>query len=150
MKKDLYFGGVPTDLDVKKIREVYPEHQMRIGQVIPYSQIVAIIGANYGTSRFFSVTNAWRKKVESETSIILSAQEGTHFRVLSETEKVDLSASKLVSAAKHARRSFVIANRIDVKQISQEDKQRLDHQVNVSSKIIASSKLRKAPELPQI
>jgi hypothetical protein len=38
-KSGAFFGGVPTDVDIKKIREQYPDSELKEGQIIPYQKI---------------------------------------------------------------------------------------------------------------
>ncbi len=146
----LFFGGLPTEPEVNRIRSAYPDAELTVGQVIPYDNIAAIIGAAYKSNRFRSITNVWRKKVEKETNKIIGTEPGVGFVVLSESQKVNLSGSKLRSAARFARRSYMVASRTDVKQLSEEEARRLTHQINVTAKIIASAQLKTKKQLPDM
>jgi hypothetical protein len=148
MGKPMFFGGVPTELEVKKLKQTYNE--LSPGQLITYEEVSELIGVEYGSHRFRTVTNRWRKEVESETNIIIGCDAGVGFKVLVEPEKVDLSAQKTRTAGRAARRAYVVAARTDVAGLDQEDRRRLDHCVMMSSKILGAAQLTSKPKLPKI
>ena len=149
-KKDLYFGGVPMEPDVRKLREQYPEGRMKPGQVMSYDEVEAVLKVPKDSGRFYGVTNKWRKIVEEETGIILGVERGEGFKVLAEGEKVDLSGNKLRMAARAARRSYLIASRVDIKKLTDDDKARLDHYIVNSSKTLAAMQIKSTKLLPDL
>lgn len=149
--KQLYFGGLPTEPDIKKLREVFPESEMKPGKAIAYEEVSAIIKVPYGSSRFQAVTNQWRKVVEKETNIIIGTKPGEAFVVLSESEKVGLSGDQLRKAGRRARRAWVVSQRIERTALTEEERRRLDHHQGVASNVIASAQLRNGKrQLPAV
>jgi len=122
-KSELFFGGVPTKPDVDKIRQKWPAHNLEIGQVIPYRAVAELIGESVRSNRFRSVTLAWRKSVEPDHFIGCDGE--GNFVVLSEGDKLALGQTKMRYAGRAVRRSIVITSLVDVKKLSQE--QREDH-----------------------
>jgi len=149
-KETMYFGGIPAEPDVRKIREIYPETGLKIGQIIPYEDVGGIIKQGLDSSRFRSVTTKWRKIVEEETNIIIGVERGIGFRVLAEGEKVDLAGNKLRSAGRAARRSWMIASRVEASMLSDEEKARLEHYVFNNSKIISALQIKTNKALPEL
>lgn len=145
--KQAFFGGVPTDVDVKTLRDTYPESQMEAGQVIPYREVERLLNERKDSHRWKGVTNRWRKIVENETGIVVGVERGEGFKVLEEPEKVDLSGSKLRSAARAARRSYEVGNRVNARLLSEEDRHRLDFYTTKSSKVIAASQIKSRKKL---
>jgi hypothetical protein len=82
----LYFGGIPTGPAVaeiiKKIGDVLP------GTDISYSAIEAAIGAKRNSSRFRTVTAAWRKECLRRRNVEVVAVAKTGFRALLPEERV--------------------------------------------------------------
>jgi hypothetical protein len=148
--KNVFFGGVPTEPDVEKLRKEWPEEELEPGDIIPYDEVCSIIGVKFRQSRFRTVTNAWRKMVEEETNIIIGTEPSVGFRVLSESEKAKLSGSKLRASTRAAKRSYIVAARVDRCKLEEEEQKKLDHYVGVSAKIILAAKLRGKPILPEI
>ena len=142
-----YFGGVPTDVDVKKIREEYPESEMKPGQIIPYGEIEKLLNEKKWSNRFKGVTNRWRKLVEHETGMVVGTEAGQGFKILQEAEKVDLSGTKLRSAARLAKRSYQVASRVIANKLTEEERLRLDFYTTKSSKVIAASQVRSGKKL---
>lgn len=150
MKRGVYFGGVPTDIDIKKIREFYEESDLAPGRIIPYDEVAELLKINKNSFRFRTVTNRWRKIVENETNIIIGTEPGEGFKVLTESEKAELSGSKLRSAGRFARRSYVVGNRIDRRALTEDEARMLDHKIAVSAKVLAAAQLRQNLTLPQL
>jgi len=146
----LYFGGLPTDIELNKLKDAYPVNVLTVGHFIPYGEIEMLLGIAWRESRFKTVTNRWRRVVESETNIFLNPDPGEGFRVLSDAEKLALSGKKIGTAGKCARRAFVINSRIDRKQLTDEEKAVSDHFTGVSAKIHAASQIKNQIELPKM
>jgi hypothetical protein len=148
MKRQLFFGGIPAQPDVDKLRRAFPDSRLLPGYIIPYAEIEKIINVPASDSRFRSVTNKWRREIERETNKIIGVNPGSNFVVLSESEKVDLSGRKLNSAARAAKRSYVIIARTDLQQLTDEERARVQHQTDFGAKILASAQIRSRLELP--
>ena len=147
---EAFFSGIPIEPDMVKLRNAFPESKMKTGDMIAYSQIGEVINAEYGTNRFRSVTNRWRREVTRETNIILGPEPKKGFVVLSESKKVDLSGSKLRSAARAATQSYMVAARVNIHELSEKEKVRYDHLVNTSSKILAAAQIKRRTALPSL
>lgn len=144
-----YFGGIPTRIEVKKLRDSFPNEALAAGAVITHEQVADLIDCEYRTNRYRAVTNAWRKEVERETSKIIGPDpEG--FRVLSEGEKVKLSSSKIMSAGRAARRSYVVASRVDTKKLSDQDMAEYDHNVKKATAVITAARVKAKVALPEL
>lgn len=122
----VFLGGVPTDVEVRDLRSRWPESEMKPGDVIPYEVVEEMIGAKRHTSRWASVTGRWRKIVERETPhLVVGTERGVGFKVLSAAEKLDLSETKLDTAARAVRRSYKVAARVEVKELDDDERARL-------------------------
>ena len=65
----LFKIGLPTDLDVKRLRERYPDSKLTPGMSITYAEACAIIGVHSEKDgRFKSVTNARRRNKSSRSA----------------------------------------------------------------------------------
>lgn len=74
----LFFAGVPTKFDVDKlIKAITPEPGMRIS----YASVAEVIGVEPKTSRWRTVTDAWRARMFKEKNLRMTA-EGGEFVVL--------------------------------------------------------------------
>lgn len=146
----LFKIGLPTDLDVKRLRERYPDSKLTPGTSITYAEVCAIIGVNSEKDgRFKSVTNAWRKKLMSESGIILKAQE-QKFTVCGESEKAQLSVDKTKMAARAVRRSTIIGKLVDRKALSEDQLKRFDFSQRFNASVTALQTIKHQAELPTI
>lgn len=145
-----YFGGIPTDIDVRAIREHWPDESLKVGEVIKHDDMEAILKCGRKSCRYKTVTARWRKLVENSTNKIIGAKRGEGFVVLSEREKVGLSGDKLRSAGRLARRSYIVAGRIDVKELSDDQRKELDFVNRKTAAVLTAAKLRPTADLPSL
>lgn len=149
-ESELYFGGLPTEPDIKKIREFYPDQSLKVGDVIAYNDIAEILGVPYGSSRFKTVTDRWRKVFEKDSGKVLDCEKGVGFRVNHDSQNLDLSGKKLRTATRMARRSYIVAGRIDRKNLSDDERKRLDFQARCSAQVLAASQIKRTAEVPSL
>lgn len=139
-KAELFFGGIPTKPDVDKIARRWPTHALTPGQTIPYREVAEVIGETVRSNRFRSVTNAWRKSVEPGHFIGADGQ--GHFVVMTESDKLALGQAKMKTAGRLVRRSVIVGTMIDVKSLSEEERQAHQRLQDRQSKIRAAMQLR--------
>jgi hypothetical protein len=146
-----FFGGIPTDIEIRRLREYFPEKDLHYGTEITYKSISELIGCHEKTHRWSAITNRWRKVVERETNIIIGiGQPGISFKVLKEHEKVTLSNCKLKNAARSIRRSYVISSRVDTKQLTEQQLREYDHATKCAVALMRSEQLKSRVPLPII
>jgi hypothetical protein len=151
---NMFFGGIPTDIEVKKLREAYPDSELKPGLLISYEEVETVAGLDRlaKRSRWMSVTDRWRRNVESEVGVIIGPDpDGTAaFKVYTEGDKVGLSTKKLKTAGRMARRSYVVAARVDVKQLTEQEKANYEHNIHRSAAVLAAAKLKAKVALPEV
>lgn len=146
----LFLGGLPTEPDIKRIREAFPDCELKAGDIIRHDNIERVLQVKKGSSRYQTLTTRWRKLVETESGIIIGAERGTGFKVLSDGQKVGLSGAKLRSAARFARRAYIVAGRVDRSNLTDDERTRLDHQTRCSAGIIAAAQIKSQSQLPSL
>lgn len=145
----LFKIGLPTGIDVKRLRERYPDNQLLPGVTIQYSDIYPIIGVKEDNGRFRSVTNAWRKAIMSESGIILRAQD-KKFVVCDNAEKAQLSIDKTKMAARATRRSTIIGKLVDRNALTEDQLKRFDFSQRFNASVMALQSVKRQAELPTI
>lgn len=145
----LFKIGLPTGIDVKRLRERYPDNQLLPGVAIQYADIYPIIGVKEDNGRFRSVTNAWRKAIMSESGIILRAQD-KKFVVCDNVEKAQLAVDKSKMAARATRRSAIIGKLVDRKTLTEDQLRRFDFSQRFNASVMALQSVRSQAELPTL
>ena len=145
----LFKIGLPTGIDVKRLRERYPDNQLLPGVTIQYSDIYPIIGVKEDNGRFRSVTNAWRKAIMSESGIVLRAQD-KKFVVCDNVEKAQLAVDKSKMAARATRRSAIIGKLVDRKSLTEDQLRRFDFSQRFNASVMALQSVRSQVELPTL
>jgi hypothetical protein len=142
-KGTVFFGGIPTEPDVKKLINTFDVRKMTPGCTIEYSEVAEVIEQKKDSSRWRTVTSSWRKRLEKDHGIFLDCDSVKQaFCVLSEGGKVGLSGRKLRSAVSAARRSYIISGQVDVKQLNEDEKRNHEFYTMRSGNVIASVQLR--------
>lgn len=151
-KERVFFGGVPTEPDVKKLMDAIDVKALPKGSSIEYETVSEIIGIQYKAPRWRSVTLSWRKKLEKDFGIIIDcSQTESAFIVLTEGGKVGLSGRKLRSAVSSARRAYIVSGQVDVKQLSEDEKAKHDFFSARAGNILVSAQLRSGNKnLPEL
>ena len=149
-KQAMYFAGTPTEPDIRKIRETYPDDSLNDGDLIPYADIEKLIGAKRRGYRFQTVTSRWRSLVEKESGRIIGTKPAVGFVVLRDDEKVDLSGGKMRSAFRHARRSMIVSGLVDRRKLNDEQRRRQDHIDQVAARTTEAARLAAKAELPEL
>ena len=149
-KASMFFGGIPTAPDVRKIDERWPMKDLRVGDRMEYSDMEKTINYRRKTCRYNTVVNSWRKQVERETGKIIGTVTGEAFVVLSDSEKVGLSGAKLKTAMRSTRRAVVVASLADRKNLSAEECARVDHLSEIGNRIHEAARLASKAEMPTL
>lgn len=121
----VFFGGVPTDGDVKRLLEAFPD--IGPGDAISYVQVAEVIGVKHGSSRFRTVTNAWRKTVMRTQNFVLEAVPGEGFRRQTELERSQKNRTGWRQDQSRAARRVRDLGRTDTRSFDERDQKAHDH-----------------------
>lgn len=146
----LFLGGIPTDMDIKKLQDTFPECTLSPGVVIPYSSIAPVIDCNPKTLRFKTVTTRWRNIVEKNTGIRIGTTGDGSFKVLSHSEKLSAIEGKRRSLDRQTRKNLIRTSYIDRQKLTDDERVRLDHLATTEKNILAVRQLRQSLQLPQL
>ena len=146
----LYFGGVPTDIDVRALREAYPDSGLTVGKTIAYSEVERIVKVGKGSCRFKTVTGRWRRLVEKDSAVLIGVEAGKGFVVLDNKQTLELSCQKLRSGVRATRRSFHVAGYVERKELTADEQRRYDMVAGRAAAIMAAAQLRGKAELPKL
>lgn len=139
---ELYFGGVPTDGELKMLRDRWPDTGLQPGQTITCEEIAAVIHVAVKTARFRTVTERWRRCVERGPVGLVVGRHEWAFHILKAGQVVNSNESDLRSAAKKARRAAVRGAKIDVLQLSEDERKRHDLHVAMTGKVLSAMNVR--------
>lgn len=99
----IFFGGVPTDADVRKLEDAFgvPE----IGTEIPHEDVESVLGLNRKQSRYITVTGAWRKRMATTHNVEIAAIPKVGFKCLSDKERIEFGMKGFQSGMRKQGRS---------------------------------------------
>ena len=99
----IYFGGIPTEPDIAKLREAYGTPPPGL---IPYQDIERIIGVKRNTCRFKTVVRAWRRLMFRECNVDMKADPGKGLIVLTEPERVGVCQGDMMQASRRVMKGY--------------------------------------------
>jgi len=120
----LFFGGVPTEPDVRALVEKYgvPEE----GTKIPYAEVAELIRTQPWSSRFCTVTARWRNGLLKDHNVKIGAVAGC-FNVLTPDERISMSINEFRSGVRSIERSVRLNETTDRDRLSPEMRAESDH-----------------------
>jgi hypothetical protein len=145
-----FFGGIPTEIEVRRIMERWPMTDMKEGDEIAYADMAAVINSEYGSFRFRTVTSRWRKMIENEAGIIIGTKEARCFVVLNNGQKLSLSRAKMRMSGRAALRAYKTAAVIDAKKLTDAEKKEYDHTVSKAAAVMATMRIKSKNILPDV
>lgn len=147
----LFFGGVPTDIDVRALRDAFPDSGLKVGQIIPYEEVEKAIKVRKESHRFKTVTNRWRHLVEKDSGLVIGAEAGKGFCVLDNSGKLGLSCQKVRTSVRAARRAIHVAGYVERKELNEEERARYDLMASKAAGIAIAGQIRgRGTERPQL
>lgn len=103
MGMKLMMFGIPTGPDVRKLEDAFGKPLA--GAEVSHEQIEEVLGVKRTTSRYKTVTLAWRKQLRTQHNIDLEAVPGTGFRSLTDAERVGAGVKGARAGVKKVVRS---------------------------------------------
>jgi hypothetical protein len=158
MTDQLYFGGIPTGPEVRKLQEAFGNISDRKGTTIRHEDIEGIIDIPRDSNRYRTVINAWRRKVASESGVEIRGDlrevVGVGFRILSDSEQISFGVSLRNRGGKKIRHSHRAIFNTDDKNLSAEERRIKEHGIlaarHIHAAIVESRRfLPSAPDSPE-
>ena len=130
----LFLGGIPTAPDVKKLREAFDG--LEVGAEISHQEVEEITDCDRKSSRYRSVTTAWRKEVLRELNVQIESVPGEGFRILNATERLIHGHKRFSEGTRKQARSIRRVSMIPDKELTQIERSKRDHMQRIGAKII--------------
>lgn len=131
-RSKLFFGGVPTAPDVKKLEDRFGIPSA--SSTVTHEDIAGCIGSPWKSARYGSVMGSWRKKLMREHNVDTVVVPGVGVKFLTGSERINVSESDFGSAVRKTRKA---ANRIMVVPddgLSDIEKKKRDHVCVIASR----------------
>jgi hypothetical protein len=120
----MYFGGMPTNMDVKRLRE---ELVMIEGDEVTHEQVEKILGVKHTVTRFRTITDKWRRVMLIDEGLEIVALPGLGFRCLLPDERVGYNFKGFKQGTRKQGRHLRRAAMIPRDRVSEKEVVKLDH-----------------------
>lgn len=137
----IFTGGLPTGPQVRKLEAHFPDLEAMRGEIITHESIETAIGEKRDSNRYRTVTNAWRRKVERATGIVIDGRgeaQGVGFRVLSHGDQVEFGVGQRRAGARRVRRGYQAVASTREESLTEEQRRVRDHEMAAAAKINAA------------
>lgn len=148
MSSKLFLGGLPTAIDVKRLRETFPD--LRPGDEITHERVEAALGIPRTDGRYRTVTSAWRRDLFRLDNVEVGAIVGIGFRVLTAEERVDAGVGRFQQGTRIQGRSLRRMRTIRPSDLDAPHQAKLDHAIRVGASVFqAGQALTKGLDPPK-
>jgi len=154
MAEDKHYSfkdGLPTSPDVTMLQTQWPD--LKVGDKVLYSEIACLLGVAADSRRFWSVIQAWRKRMR-DSGVILECERGEAFYVASAEQIIGTTYDVLTSVArkakKHRGKLATVRDAAFVEQANHH--MRLLSEIEIDAKKVRTQALPNtaAPDMPRI
>lgn len=121
----LVVGGMPTEPDVKRLIEAFPSP--KIGEIITHQQIVSVIGAAPGSTRYRTVVTAWRRQLFRQHNIDTKAVPGIGIAFLTASERVTESIRGYSAHVRGIRRDVRRIRSVRAEELTDQQQRATEH-----------------------
>lgn len=144
----MYFGGLPTEPDVLALLKKFgvPAEDAPIA----YDDVAIVLHVDVKSTRFRSVTTAWRKRLDAEHDCLMRAFDGAFTR-LNPSGRVTAGSGKFRTAKRGLVRAHGYVAGADRTRLDPVERTEADHLQMTSATMIQSARMvsrRKTPALP--
>ncbi len=159
MNSELYFGGLPTEPEIKKLEALFPDIAGMRGTTIPHEIIEEALKLSRDSSRYRTITMAWRKKIYKACGVGIRGDlreiVGVGFRVLSDSEQTAYGVDVGYRGARMNRRGHSLLANTDDSKLTEQEKLTKQHGMlraaHIHSAYIESRRfLPKVSTLPEV
>lgn len=133
----LFFGGIPTAPDVKKLREAFPK--IEEGTDFTHEQIQAVIGLHPKSTRYRCVTLAWRKEMLNEHNVEIAAVATIGFRALAGPERLDTNVRGFKQGARKQGKHLRRVGMVRAETLSQIEQDKQQHVMRLGAAVLAQA-----------
>jgi hypothetical protein len=135
--------GLPTGPDVTLIRKRW--NDLKAGDRIEYQEIADLLGIKVGTSRWKTVTQAWRKR-ELDDGRVIKSVPGKEFVVANPEQIIDDTNTTLKHISRSARRQLV--HLMTVRDTDSQTRAVVDHQARLMHAVEKDAEAKRQTALP--
>lgn len=140
----LYLGGIPTEPDVTMLMRKYQIYEP--GMEITYEDIEDLLEVTRKTTRFKTVTGAWRRRILRQFNEDLSPRVGK-FVVLHPHERVTKQGGRIRTGVRIVGRSGRNLAMVPRQELTEVDVMRLDHFSRRASLLLDADRRSGTPEI---
>ncbi|HNF62090.1 MAG TPA: hypothetical protein PKZ20_10205 [Rhodocyclaceae bacterium] len=133
----LFSGAMSTDAELAVLMTTY--ENVKPGDVLRYDKIAELIGAPYGSSRFRTVVDRFRRTLFVQRNIELNVIRQEGYRVAFAKERLENGVARASRAFKQTRRAAFQVAVIPDSELTTTDQARKTHVQVVLAKVITAT-----------
>lgn len=131
MSDNVFRGGVPYNIDVKRLTETFPIPSLTEGRVINHAELEEVVRAARGSQRYYSVTNFWIRQMKAANGIFIAWKPGVGVEVLDPAGTLTYAETKTRQKFRQTEKAIGIFSYIDRARLNPLGQQRFDHDQRV-------------------
>jgi len=128
---NVFRGGVPYSVDVKRLNEAFPVPSLTEGRVIKHEQLEAIIDAVKGTQRYYGVIHSWISQSRNSNAIFIAWEPKVGVKVLDPASLLTHAEMRTRQKIRQTGKAIRIYGFVDRGRLDALGQQRFDHDKRV-------------------
>lgn len=133
MEGKLFFGGMSTDIEIKKLMDAYDD--LKPGDVVSHDDVERLLGVARKENRYRTVMARFKKMMLTGKNIEMAARHGEGYAVLSASERVRKVTDDTGRIYDGLRRVHYRIASVPRAELSEHEARRADHAQVLLSKI---------------
>lgn len=139
----VFFGGIPTDVDVAKLEEAFGTPTE--GLVLHYEDIDEVLGMTKDEPRWRSVVGAWRKKLLREKNLTSRGVRNEGILFHDASQRVDHLKGRAKQEVRRLVETNRLANTTPTKDLEKHEQRSLDGVSRLTSAMIHAGRQEEKP-----
>lgn len=135
-KSKVLFGGVTTQFEVKKLMDAF---ETKVDDIVEHSAIAAACGAEWKSSRYAAIVQAWRKALSKERNVAMKSIPGVGYRVLSDSGKMKESAEGVVRGSRTIGKAAKLLSTVQAEKLDGAERKTYDHQARITGALLTEA-----------
>ena len=128
---NIFRGGIPYSVDVRRLIETFPVPSLTEGRLITHTQLEEAVNSPRGSQRYYGVVNSWIARMRAANGIYMIWEQGAGILVLDPAKLLEHAETKTRQKIRQTNKAVSIHGWVDRARLNSLGQRRFDHNKRV-------------------